>query len=65
MFELDGNRVVPKESAKATAIDSLSAGLITYSDADAKISIIDSLKNFIGPVLFTEGITDEIILEIA
>jgi hypothetical protein len=65
LFELDGDRVVHKEPAKATAIDSLSAGLITYSDADAKISIIDSLKNFSGPVLFTEGITDEIILEIA
>lgn len=65
LFDLDGDRVAPKEPAKAAAIDSLSAGLITFSETDAKISILHSLKDYDGPVLFTEGLTDQMILEVA
>lgn len=65
LFQVDGNKVLSREPAKAEAIDSLSSGLISFSDADAKLSISDSLKNFDGPVVFLEGVTDEIILEYA
>jgi hypothetical protein len=50
---------------KADVIKSLSAGLITFSESEARLNIQHVLKNTSGPMLFTEGITDEMILETA
>jgi ABC-type Mn2+/Zn2+ transport system ATPase subunit len=63
LFDISSGEVEPREPAKAAVIESLSSGMISFSDADAKISILDSLKDYDGSVLFTEGLTDQIILE--
>jgi predicted ATPase len=65
LFELDGDKVAMVKANKADVIKSLSAGLITFSETEARLNIQHVLKNTSGPVLFTEGITDEMILEIA
>jgi predicted ATPase len=65
LFEFDGSKVVSTKVNKADVIKSLSAGLITFSESEARLNISHVLKNTTGPVLFTEGITDEMILETA
>lgn len=65
LFEFDGERVALTKVKKADLIKSLSAGLITFSESEARLNIQHVLKNTTGPVLFTEGITDEMILETA
>jgi ABC-type cobalamin/Fe3+-siderophores transport system ATPase subunit len=50
---------------KSDVIKSLSSGLISFSEGEAKLNINHVLENTSGPVLFTEGITDEMILEVA
>ena len=65
LFEFDGDRVALTKVNKADVIKSLSAGLITFSESEARLNIQHVLKNTSGPVLFTEGITDEMILETA
>jgi predicted ATPase len=50
---------------KSDVIKSLSSGLISFSESEAKLNINHALENTSGPVLFTEGITDEMILEVA
>ncbi len=65
LFELDGNKVVVTKVKKADVIKSLSAGLISFSESEARLNIHHVLKNTTGAVLFTEGITDEMILETA
>ncbi len=65
LFEIDGNTVKVSRVPKGEVITSLSAGLITFSESEARLNIQHVLSNTTGPVLFTEGITDEIILEIA
>lgn len=65
LFELDGDMVVVNKVNKADIIKSLSAGLITFSESEARLNIHHALKNTTGAVLFTEGITDEMILEVA
>lgn len=65
LFEFDGKKVVLTKVNKADIIKSLSAGLITFSENEARLNIQHVLKNMSGPVLFTEGITDEMILETA
>lgn len=65
LFEFDGDRVELTKVNKAEVIKSLSAGLITFSETEARLNIQHVLKNTSGPVLFTEGITDEMILETA
>ena len=65
LFEIDGNTVKVSKVPKAEVITSLSAGLITFSESEARLNIHHVLRNTRGPVLFTEGITDEIILETA
>lgn len=65
LFEFDGNKVALTKVNKADVIKSLSAGLITFSESEARLNIQHVLKNTSGPVLFTEGITDEMILETA
>jgi len=65
LFEIDGNKVVVTKANKADVIKSLSAGLISFSESEARLNIHHVLKNTTGSVLFTEGITDEMILETA
>ncbi|MGY8831655.1 MAG: AAA family ATPase [Pseudomonadales bacterium] len=65
LFELDGDKVVVNKVNKADVIKSLSAGLISFSESEARLNIHHALKSTTGAVLFTEGITDEMILEIA
>lgn len=65
LFEIDGNSVKVSHVPKGEVIASLSAGLITFSESEARLNIHNVLSNTTGPVLFTEGITDEIILETA
>lgn len=65
LFELNGKTVKVSKVPRGQVITSLSAGLITFSESEARLNIQHVLKNTTGPVLFTEGITDEIILEIA
>jgi ABC-type cobalamin/Fe3+-siderophores transport system ATPase subunit len=50
---------------KSDVIKSLSSGLISFSEGEAKLNINHVLENTSGPVLFTEGITDEMIIEAA
>lgn len=65
LFEFDGSNVVAKKVRKADIIKSLSGGLISFSESEARLNIHHVLKNTTGAVLFTEGITDEMILETA
>lgn len=65
LFEFDGDKVALTKVNKADIIKSLSAGLITFSESEARLNIQHILKNTSGPILFTEGITDEMILEAA
>jgi hypothetical protein len=50
---------------KAAIVRSLSAGLITFSETEARLSVDFVLANTTGPVLFTEGVSDVAILETA
>ena len=65
LFEFDGNHVVVTKVNKADVIKSLSAGLIAFSEGEARLNIHHVLKNTTGAIVFTEGITDEMILETA
>jgi len=66
LFEFDANNnVVATKVCKADVIKSLSAGLISFSESEARLNIHHVLKNTTGAILFTEGITDEMILETA
>ncbi|MDX0807157.1 AAA family ATPase [Sinorhizobium medicae] len=65
MFEANGQQVIPAQKDKSEIIDSLSAGLISFSEQEAKLNIHHVLKNTTGPIVFTEGISDEIIFETA
>lgn len=50
---------------KNEVIRDLSAGLISFSETEARLALNHFLKTSSGNVLFTEGVTDEIILSIA
>lgn len=65
LFELQDDKIVVNKVNKADIIKSLSAGLISFSESEARLNIHHALKNTTGAVLFTEGITDEMILETA
>jgi hypothetical protein len=65
LFAFNGSNVVVTKVNKADVIKSLSAGLISFSESEARLNIHHVLKNTTGAVLFTEGITDEMILETA
>lgn len=65
LFEFENDRVVTNKVKKSDVIKSLSAGLITFTEGEARLNIQHVLKNTTGPILFTEGITDEMILETA
>ena len=65
LFEIASDRVVIEKMSKPEVIQSLSAGLISLTESEAKLNIKHFLNNTSGAVLFTEGITDEMILETA
>ncbi|WP_445454296.1 ATP-dependent nuclease [Flavobacterium sp. 25HG05S-40] len=66
IFEIsDDNKVICQKMIKAEVIHSLSAGLISLTENEAKLNINHFLNNTSGAVLFTEGITDEMIIESA
>lgn len=65
LFDFNGDKVVVNKVNKSEVIKSLSAGLISFTEGEARLNIHHVLKNTSGPVLFTEGITDEMILETA
>lgn len=65
LFEFDGSKIITTKANKSDVIKSLSAGLISFSEAEASLNIQHILKNTTGTILFTEGITDEMILETA
>lgn len=58
----------PGESAisymcKSDVVDDLSSGLISFSEKEAVLNMHHIIRNSSRPILFTEGITDEIIIE--
>lgn len=63
VFESDGKKIVPSAKGKSEIIQSLSAGLINFSEEELKLSIQEALRDTDCPVLFTEGPTDRLILE--
>lgn len=65
LFEFDGTKVVTTKVNKSDIIKSLSSGLISFTESEARLNIQHILKNTTRAILFTEGITDEMILEIA
>lgn len=65
MFEIGDDGVTVSAGDKSGIIRSLSAGLIVFSEREARLNIYHNLKNTDGPVLMVEGVTDEIILETA
>ena len=65
LFEINGNTITVVKHPKSDIIKSLSSGLITFSETEAKLNINHFLNNTSAAVLFTEGITDEMILETA
>ncbi len=65
LFSSGAGGVTTDEPDKSTIVRSLSAGLITFSETEARLSVDFVLANKTGPVLFTEGISDVAILETA
>ncbi|RYF31534.1 MAG: ATP-binding protein [Comamonadaceae bacterium] len=65
MFEVGDAGVSARHSAKADLIRSLSAGLISFSETEAALSIDQLVANTTGAVLFTEGVTDAEIVKTA
>lgn len=65
LFEFNGNKIVTTKANKSDVVKALSAGLISFTEGEARLNIQHILKNTTGAVLFTEGITDEMILETA
>lgn len=64
-IEFTGTKIEAREKERGELIKSLSAGLITFSEKEAALSIDRVLKNTAQPVLFTEGISDVMILRTA
>lgn len=65
LFDFDGSAVRCQKVTKTDIIRTLSGGFISFSEEEARLNIKHILKNTTGPVLFTEGISDEMILETA
>ncbi|MAS93545.1 MAG: hypothetical protein CMO55_10170 [Verrucomicrobiales bacterium] len=65
LFEIDGNSIQVRKTPKGEVISSLSAGLITFSEREARLQIQRVLSDTNGPILFTEGVSDEVILDTA
>lgn len=65
MFEIGDAGVQVSVADKSSIVRSLSAGLIVFSEREARLNIYHNLKNTSGHVLMVEGVSDEIILETA
>lgn len=63
LFELCQKTPTVTKTSASDAVKSLSAGLITFTEKEAHLNIRNTLESTTNPVLFTEGITDELILE--
>ncbi len=61
-FEVEHVKVKASSEEKSEIIGDLSAGLMTYKENEIIMSINIYLKNITHPVLFTEGVSDELIL---
>lgn len=61
----DNHKVKFCKRDKGQVIRDLSAGVISFSETEARLALNQFLKSSSGNVLFTEGVTDEIILTIA
>lgn len=64
-FEINGENVNVQSRDKAHILKSLSAGLITWSREEATLDIHEKIENTTGPIIFTEGPSDKIILDAA
>lgn len=58
-------QIVAVDVEKAMLVQTLSAGLITFSEREASLNIEQLVANTSRPVLFTEGVSDAEILRIA
>jgi predicted ATPase len=65
IFETGEANIEAHHREKADIIKSLSAGLITFSEKEASLSLDFILENTTGPVLFVEGVSDVLILKTA
>lgn len=65
LFELDERQITVTKRKRSEIIKTLSAGMITVTENEARLSISHVLNSTSGAVLFTEGITDELIIESA
>lgn len=64
IIEKNGEQKIRKE-LKSNAINILTEGIATINEEDSKLEINYNISQTTLPVLFTEGITDKIILETA
>lgn len=65
LFEIEGGGISITKVSRSEVIKALSGGHIMLTEDEAYLNIKNMLKNTYRPVLFTEGITDEMILEVA
>lgn len=65
LFSSGAGGVTVEQPDKSNIVRSLSAGLITFSEVEASLSIEHILLNTEGPILFTEGVSDTLVLTIA
>lgn len=65
LFAMGTDGVEAVEHQKSDLIRSLSAGFITFSEQEATLSINQIVLQSNGPILFTEGLSDAIILRTA
>lgn len=62
LFSSSAGGVTVEQPDKSNIVRSLSAGLITFSEIEASLSIEHILLNTDGPILFTEGVSDTLVL---
>lgn len=65
LFELDERQITVTKRKRSEIIKTLSAGMITVTENEARLNISHALNSTSGAVLFTEGITDELIIDCA
>lgn len=65
LFSAGAAGVTTEQPDKSSIVRSLSAGLITLSETEASLSIEHILLNRDGPILFTEGVSDTLVLTTA
>ncbi|ANQ48063.1 AAA family ATPase [Flammeovirga sp. MY04] len=58
----DNNKILNHQSRKDFAINELAKDIINYSEQHGLLSILNAVKQEEKPVLFTEGITDPLII---